>query len=489
MKYFQYLFVFLASFTSTFLYADVSSHLDQIKKNPNALYAFFKQMPKGGELHYHLAGGAFPEAMLQLAMNDNYCVDLKTFGVSKEKPCTGLNSNELNNHPEVYNQIIRSWSLKDFVPGKESGHDHFFSGFFKFMPLVIDYKPQLLAEIIRTAAAQNELYLEVMDIPDNAKAISFGRLLNNQSFAEMTKILLADKAFQDNVQQTVQASEQLLQQTTKALGCEKTPQAKQCKIKVKLLYYVLREQPSNNMFAQTLNAFEAASRSKNALVGVNLVQPEDGMISLADYHQQMAVFEFFHRLYPKVHISLHAGELNNDLVAPKDLQHHIHDALFTGHAERIGHGVSIGYEQDVEKTLNYMATQHKPVEINLISNQKLLNVSGIQHPLNYYLAHKVPVVFSTDDEGMLRTDLTAQYVEAALNHGLDYKTLKQINRNALTYAFLPGKSLWENAEEGVVVKECKDLSSSSCLDYVKDHEKASLQWQLEKELSAFEQQF
>lgn len=139
-------------------------------------------------------------------------------------------------------------------------------------------------------------------------------------------------------------------------------------------------------------------KNKGVLVGVNLVQPEDGVISLRDYHQQMQMYQYLHEIYPQVNIALHAGELTQEIVAPKDLDYHIHDALFTGQAQRIGHGVDIANESDVQDTLDYMATHQKAVEINLISNLKILNISGRKHPLNYYLKHHVPVVLSTDDE-------------------------------------------------------------------------------------------
>jgi adenosine deaminase len=40
-----------------------------------------------------------------------------------------------------------------------------------------------------------------------------------------------------------------------------------------------------------------------------LVQPEDGVISLRDYDRQMKMLSYFHSIYPKVNIALHAGEL------------------------------------------------------------------------------------------------------------------------------------------------------------------------------------
>lgn len=473
------------------LHAQVDEYFNKIKTDPNALYSFFKAMPKGGELHYHLAGGSYPETMLSLAAKGTYCLDMTSLAVSKTSlHCDGIKLNDVFAKPDLYTRIVKNWSLKDFIPGEESGHDHFFNGFMKYMPIVFNYRPQLIADVVERAAQQHEQYMELMDITDNANSLSFGELIKNIKSNEQKKqFLLANKDFQNNIEQTILQTDLMLDGAHEELGCKSNPDRNACKVKIKIIYYVLREQPLDNLFAQALNAFEAVSRSKGNLVGVNLVQPEDGIISLRDYHQQMEIFNYLHQQYPQVHISLHAGELAPEAVTPEDLNFHIHDALITGHAQRIGHGVDIGYEHNAEDTLNYMAQNQIPVEINLISNKKLLNISGRNHPLNYYLNHHVPVVLSTDDEGVLRTDLTRQYVEAVQAHGLDYQTLKQINRNALTFAFLPGKSIWANAGKAELVPECKDLNSESCTRFISENEKAQLQWNLEQKLISFENKF
>lgn len=475
--------------------ASVQSYFDQAKNDPNALYAFFKKMPKGGELHYHLAGGAYPEAMLEIAAKGDYCLDSKTFTVNNnaERCQDKMSMSELTNTPALYTKTIRAWSLQDFVPGAESSHDHFFNSFFKFLPIVTNHSSELITDVVKRAANQHEQYLELMVLPDNANSLSFGVLLKGAtSFAEMRQILLANQDFQKNIDNTVTETENALKQARQELGCDKNPESENCKLTLKFLYYSLREQPLDAVFAQTLNAFEAVARSQSkggSLVGVNLVQAEDGIISLRDYRQQMQIFQYLHQLYPQVNISLHAGEITSEIVPPSDLNYHIHDALLTGQAQRIGHGVDIAHEDDAEKTLDYMAKQRKAVEINLISNKRILNVSGKEHPLNYYLKHHVPVVLSTDDEGILRTDLTAQYVEAVIGHGLDYQTIKQINRNALTYSFAPGKSIWADAEKAQLMSECQDLNSASCKEFIKNNEKGQLQWNLEQKLKAFESQY
>lgn len=480
-------FIFYSLFLFSSAQAEVNQYFDQIKTDPNALYAFFKAMPKGGELHYHLAGGPYPETMIQIASQGNYCLNKTSLATRKfTTHCDGININELFKDPDLYSKVIKNWSMKDFISGEESGHDHFFKGFDKYMPIVSNNKALLITDIIKRAAQQEEQYLEILDIPDNGNSLGFAKLIQNaHSLNDKKQLLLNNKDFQTNIDFAISESELILKQAREKLSCAQNPKSSPCQITIKFLYFALREQPLDAVFAQALSAFEAVSRTKGSLVGVNLVQPEDGIISSRDYHKQMLIFNFLHQQYPKVPISLHAGELTFGST-PEELSFHIKEALRIGKASRIGHGVDIALETHSESSLNYMSKNQIPVEINLISNLKILNVSGKQHPLNYYLSHKVPVVLSTDDEGVLRTDLTQQYVEATYVHHLNYEQIKQINRNALTFAFLPGKSIWAKANTNELIAECQNLNSDSCKTFIKNNEKAFLQWRLEQKLIDFE---
>ena len=64
----------LSTIGMTSTHADVNAYFNRIKTNSTALYTFFKTMPKGGELHYHLAGGPSPEVMLSLINDSNDCL-------------------------------------------------------------------------------------------------------------------------------------------------------------------------------------------------------------------------------------------------------------------------------------------------------------------------------------------------------------------------------------------------------------------------------
>src|SRR6202007_592598 len=142
----------------------------------------------------------------------------------------------------------------------------------------------------------------------------------------------------------------------------------------------------------------------------------------------------------------HAGELAEGLVPPEGLCCHIRLAVEQGHAERIGHGVDVMYEERPYELLKEMAAKRVMVEINLSSNDLILGISGKNHPFPIYRKFGVPVALSTDDEGVSRIDITHEYVRAVEPSGLTYTDLKQMVRTGLEHDFLPGPSLWREQD-------------------------------------------
>src|SRR6202023_3538864 len=136
--------------------------------------------------------------------------------------------------------------------------------------------------------------------------------------------------------------------------CGTPHEVRACKITIRYLYQILRGFPKEQVFAQTLLGFEVASADPR-FVGINFVMPEDGYVSMNDYTLHMRMVGFLHQLYPKVHITLHAGELAPGLVPPEGLCCHIHQAVEYAHAERIGHGVDVMYEENSKTLLKEMA--------------------------------------------------------------------------------------------------------------------------------------
>jgi adenosine deaminase len=231
-------------------------------------------------------------------------------------------------------------------------------------------------------------------------------------------------------------------------------------------------------------------------VGINFVQPEDGFISMRDYSLQMKMLEYLHGIYPQVHISLHAGELAEGLVPPEGLRFHIRQAVELGHAERIGHGVDVMYEDDAQGLLKELAQKHVMVEINLSSNEGILGIKGAEHPFPLYRAAHVPVALSTDDEGVSRIDLTHEYVRAALDYHLSYRDLKELARTGMEHNFLPGESLWAAPDAFTApAAVCKgqapgaEKPSAACKTFLEGSEKAAAQWELERRFRVFEAKF
>jgi adenosine deaminase len=277
-----------------------------------------------------------------------------------------------------------------------------------------------------------------------------------------------------------------------------TPQAAAaCGEEIRYIYQVLRGNPPAQVFAQTLLGFETVQASmdakENTWVGINFVMPEDGMISMRDYTLQMKMLDYLHSVYPRVHISLHAGELTEGLVPPEGLRFHIRQAVELGHAERIGHGVDVMYEDNARELLKELAQKHVMIEINLSSNEGILGVTGDEHPFPIYRAAHVPVALSTDDEGVSRIDLTHEYVRAAIDYGLSYRDLKQLARTGMEHSFLPGASLWAKPDGfGAAVNAClgqdlgADQPAAACKAFLNGSQKAAAQWELERRFHVFE---
>jgi hypothetical protein len=205
-------------------------------------------------------------------------------------------------------------------------------------------------------------------------------------------------------------------------------------VTIRYIAQVSRAAAPEVAFAQMLAGFELAG-VESRVVSVNLVQPEDDPNAVANFGVEMAMLDFLHAQYPRVPIALHAGELAAGLVAPEALRAHIRQSVETGHALRIGHGVSVIEETNPFGLLRMMASRKVLVEIALSSNDLILGISGRRHPLSLYLKYGVPVALVTDDAGVSRSTHTNEFVRAVEEQGLDYLTLKRLAGNSLEFSF------------------------------------------------------
>jgi len=394
----------------------------------------------------------------------------------------------------LYNQIVDAWSMRNWNPGQESGHDHFFATFDKFNLATLNHTGNELAEAAAGAADDHLQYLELMHTADNMDAANLGAKLGwSENLAAMREKLLAGglKDVLTAVRSKLDGDEAKMRSILK---CETKEAEPGCAVTVRFLYQVLRGLPPESVFAQMLLGFELA-RADARFVGLNLVMPEDWYVPMHDFDLHMHMLDFLHEVYPKVHITLHAGELAPGLVPPEGLRFHIRESIERGHAERIGHGVSVMHEHNAVALLQDMAKRNILVEICLTSNDVILGVRGNDHPLSAYRKFGVPVALATDDQGVSRADMTTEYLRATQSYKLSYSELKNMARDSLEHSFLPGASLWSDARNHRRVDACTQAAPSSrtirkqCQTFLAGSERARMQWKLEAAFAAFEKQF
>ena len=155
-------------------------YLDSIRKQPSLLLALLHDMPKGGDLHVHLTGAIYAEDMIDWAASDNFCIDRTTSRLLGPPcdPCERYTPKPAircayGDHV-LYNQIIDAWSMRNWRPGEESGHDHFFATFDKFIPATITHTAEAVATVTNRAAKENVQYIEYMHTADAGAAPDLG---------------------------------------------------------------------------------------------------------------------------------------------------------------------------------------------------------------------------------------------------------------------------------------------------------------------------
>lgn len=473
----------------------IARYFESVRSQPLLLHAFLAQMPKGADLHNHLSGAVYAESFIKWAVQDGLCVDRVSLSLTMP-PCDPAAGKPpaaaALQDPVLYGNLLDAFSMRQFHPGPESGHDHFFATFGKFGAATNNHTPEMLAEVRSRAAEGHLQYMELMFNPDGGAAARLGAKLNwNNDLTAMRDQLLAQ-----GLPKIVADASAFLDATEKKvneeLRCGQTEADPGCTVETRYLYQVARGLSEGAVFAQILAGFEMASKDPR-VVGLNLVMAEDWYIPIRDFNSHMRMLDFLHGLYPRVHITLHAGELTPELVPPEEL-FHIRSSIVRGHAQRIGHGVDVMQEAEPEALLRMMAEKRILVEICLTSNDVILNVTGIHHPLPMYLKFGVPVALATDDEGVSRGDITQEYERAAETYRLSYFQLKAFARNSVEYSFLPGESLWKDSARAVRASACASDSpaakpSPPCSHLLASSEKARQEWGLEKQFSDFESRF
>jgi len=481
--------------------------VESVRNSPLELRNLLLQMPKGSDLHNHLYGAIYAETWIQNAAEDNMCIDrsairgtLNVYSRAEGNPPTcssgKVPASDAFHDQHLYDSLVDAFSIRAFVPTPGvTGHDHFFNAFAQFGGISEKHLGEWLDEVALRADRQNVQYIELMHTSPFLGTVKAGYGIGwKENLAQFRDALLATGEVAKDVATAKKQLDEAEAERAKRQHCAEPDASSACRLKMRYLCQILRGFPKEQVFAHTILCFEIASADPR-YVGINMVMPEDGYHSMTDYAEQMRMVGFLHKLYPKVHITLHAGEIAPPMVTYEGLCCHIRLALDEAGAERIGHGVDVMWEQRPHELLHEMAAKHVMVEINLSSNDVILGVSGKGHPFPVYRKFRVPVSLSTDDEGVSRIDMTHEYVRAVLTYDLKYLDLKEMVRTGIEHIFVPGASLWATPDKFLApVAACahdklgSDKPSSACAAFLKSSERARQQWELERRFEAFESQ-
>lgn len=441
-----------------------AAHFETLRADLPRLRAFLAAMPKGGDLHTHLSGAVYAERLIAWGVKDGLCLRRAEMrlvsppaGAPPEAPCgtdpAAVPLADAVGGPQgqaTYDLLLDALSMRWFLrtPAVPSGHDQFFGTFGRFDAATggpdWDTTAQRTAEMVvdqlRQYDASSVQYAEVMVtlfFGSERRALAQGL----DPAAEPAALLEAVKrnGLDDLVRHRAEQVADLVRRIEALRACppgaeDAAPHAPGCGVTYRFIAQVNRNGAPAEVFAQTALSAALVRALPDVVAGLNYVGPEDYRVSLRDYRTHMKWVGFLSGR--DVPVALHAGELWLGLVPPPDLDFHIRDAVETAGARRIGHGTALPFERDMAGLLKEMRARGVTVEIALTSSDVILGVRGREHPLPTYLAAGVPVVLATDDAGVSRIDLANEYLRAARDHGLGYRTLKGLAHNAITHAFL-----------------------------------------------------
>ncbi|MGB7862028.1 MAG: hypothetical protein WCF74_01420, partial [Candidatus Sulfotelmatobacter sp.] len=223
-----------------------SLSLERVRKQPQLLLAFVHDLPKGGDLHNHLDGAIYAEDLIDFAADGSLCVD-RTSSRLLAPPCDSCESYTAKPAARcgygdhvLYNEMIDAWSMRNWRPGDESGHDHFFAAFDKFGLASHTHVAEAIAAATNRAGMDHLQYVEFMHTADAGAAAELaGKVEWTSDYAKMRDALLS-AGIKDAATET---SKRLAADDVRAreiLKCGTAEAAPGCNVDVRYLYQVLR---------------------------------------------------------------------------------------------------------------------------------------------------------------------------------------------------------------------------------------------------------
>lgn len=490
--------------------AKTGSYLEKIKTDTPRLIAFLNRFPKGGDLHTHVSGAGYIEFGLEYALEHGYYYDPEHLKIVPPpdplKPATAqgcdalsdtngclISVQKLVDDPKERTRFLDVASVRGWHPDTANGQDHFFGAF------VHTYVPgrsdgDKIARIAARSHSQGVRYLELMITSFPVTLLEQAQQSIDRDGFELGKMgeyyaslssLLESEAFKQAVvtymDQREEAIEQILQKDYNITIRGETPD-----IIIRYLPQLHRERGNRDVFLEAALSMKAASID-HRIVGLNMVQNESALRSQINFDAQMEILDYLWNRMGHPRIALHAGELVLRESPLEAMRNRIRRSIVTGHASRIGHGVSIPWETDPAATLALMKKRNVAIEICLSSNEVILGLKGKEHPFRIYKDAGVPITIATDDEGISRSNLTMEYLKAVQRFNLGYDDIQKIARNALIYSFLEGEGIYR--ADGTIAPRYRRYLHGEIPTVQKVGLKAYLEIRLEQDMAEHAKRF
>lgn len=411
---------------------------ERAKRTEPELMAFLKGMPKGGDLHNHAGGAIYVDEALDAAIAAGLYFDPDAARFTTD--ATKIPAARLLEDDALRYKFLNAASMRGWMGGGQSGHDHFFATFgISGSARHAMSEADGLAQVIGRARAQNLQYMELMYGPCPADAEN-AYYQNVPPSADMAKAL---EVLKPRLEKLLAATKPYLDAREKLAA--KIGQSSYTGVDepmtVRWIYSIGRINSDDEFFAEAAAGIYLAAKEPR-VAAMNMVAPEDHPVARTHFDTQMKMIDFLWNNLGRPNLTLHAGELTPAISPPETMANRIRKTIEVGHARRIGHGVSIAWEDGLDDLLAKMKREGIAVEICLTSNASILGVSGDRHPFKLYRQAGVPVFLNTDDEGVSRSTMTLEWVRAVREQGVNYRDLKEMARNSIEYSFLKGPSLF-----------------------------------------------
>src|SRR5215472_12350835 len=133
-------------------------YMESVRNQPSLLEEFLRRMPKGGDLHNHLSGAVYAESFIRWAVQDGLCVDtiIATFVPPPCDPAKDRQpANSAYRDAGLYSSLLDAFSMRGWMPARESGHDHFFATFGKFGAATNGHTADMIVEVRSRYANEN----------------------------------------------------------------------------------------------------------------------------------------------------------------------------------------------------------------------------------------------------------------------------------------------------------------------------------------------